>query len=216
MELETVLRGVRRRWLSILLIGVIAAVATGLIVRQKPGIYEATAQGIAAVSNPAQRPPYAFSSGSLYILNRMTSYAQLGVTTPVLEPVVRDLHLQETASSLSGRIYSWSPVGKSVINVTVFYKDPKLAAAIADATLAQIGNAVSDLEGGNVEIRPAGPAIVPTVISKSNGLREAAIAGVAGLILAGLLAVGLEYLSDRVKYLTSRSAESSASADHDA
>ncbi|MGB8405368.1 MAG: hypothetical protein WCE30_15005 [Mycobacterium sp.] len=212
MELQTVLRGLRRRWLSILLIGVIAAVTTGWIVRQKPGVYEATAQGIAVVSNPAQRPPYAFSTGSLYILNRMTSYAQLGVTTPVLEPVVKDLHLPETAATLTSHIYAWSPVGKSVINVTVFYNDPKLAAAIADETLVQLGGAVSAVEGGNVEIRPAGPAIVPTSISKSNGLREAAIAGVAGSVLAGLFAVGLEYLSERVKYLTSRRTEASASA----
>jgi capsular polysaccharide biosynthesis protein len=215
MELQTVLRGLRRRWLSMLLIGVIAAVATGWIVRQKPGVYEATAQGIAVVSDPAQRPPYAFSTGSLYIVNRMTSYAQLGVTTPVLEPVVRDLHLPETATSLTSHIYSWSPVGKSVINVTVYYNDPKLAAAIADETLVQLGGAVSSVEGGNVEIQPAGPAIVPTSISKSNGLREAVIAGIAGVILAGLLAVGLEYLSDRVKYLTRRRAEASASAPGD-
>lgn len=215
MELQTVLSGLRRRWLSMLLIGVIAAAVTGVIVRQKPGVYEATAQGIAVVSNPAQRPPYAFSTGSLYILNRMTSYAQLGVTTPVLEPVVRDLHLPETAASLSSHIYSWSPVGKSVINVTVFYSDPKLAAAIADDTLVQLGAAVSSVEGGNVEIRPAGPAIVPKSISKSNGLREAGIAGVAGVVLAGLFAVGLEYLSDRVKRLTDRRADATASAHGD-
>lgn len=215
MELQTVLRGLRRRWLSILLIGVIAAVTTGLIVRHKPGVYEATAQGIAVVSNPAQRPPYAFSTGSLYILNRMTSYAQLGVTTPVLEPVVRDLHLRDSAASLSSRIYSWSPVGKSVINVTVFYDNPKTAAAIADDTLAQLSGAVSAVEDGNVEIRPAGPAIVPTSISKSNGLREAAVAGIAGAVLAGLLAVGLEYLSDRVRILSRRRAEGSAAVHGD-
>ena len=112
MELHTVIRALRHRWLAILLVGVVAAGASAIYARLTPAVYIASAEGIVSVSNPAQRPAYAFSSGSLYILNRMTSYARLGVTTPVLEPVVDELQLQETALSLSGRIDSSSVVGQ--------------------------------------------------------------------------------------------------------
>ena len=216
MELETVLRGLRRRWPAILLVGIIAAAGTGWFVRRTPPVYVATAEGIASVANPTQRPPYAFSSGSLYILNRVTTYARLGVTTPVLDPVAKELHLQESGLTLSGRVTSNSYVGKSVVDVTVAYNDPKMAATIADATLAQLSNVVSSLEGGNIEIRPAGPAIIPVAPVRPNGFREAAVAGVAAMMLVGLLAIGLEYLSDRVRYLAARDPSPSSSAPDDA
>ena len=197
MELHTVLHALRRGWVAILLVAAAAAGAAAIYARQTPAAYVATAEGIVSVSNPAGRPAYAFSSGSLYILNRMTSYARLGVTTPVLDPVVNELALQETALSLSGRINSSSVVGQSVINVTVSYNDAELAAKIADATMAQVGLAVADLEGGNVEVRAAGPAMVPAAAEKPNGIREAAVGGAAGLVLAGVLAVALAALADR-------------------
>ncbi|MGU3501255.1 hypothetical protein [Mycobacterium sp. C31M] len=197
MALDTVLYALRRGWWAILLVAAIAAGGAGIYARQTPAAYVATAEGIVSVSDPTARPAYAFSSGSLYILNRMTSYARLGVTTPVLEPVVEDLQLQETPLSLSGRISSSSLVGQSVIKVTVRYNDAELAAKIADAAIAQIGVAVSDLESGNVEVRPAGAALVPAAAEKPNGLREAAVGGVAGLLLAGVLAVASTAIAER-------------------
>lgn len=197
MELHTVIQALRHRWLAILLVGVAAAASAAIYARLTPAVYVANAEGIVSVSNPAQRPAYAFSSGSLYILNRMTSYARLGVTTPVLEPVVNELQLQETALSLTGRIDSSSVVGQSVVKVTVRYNDPELAARIADATIAQMGLAVGNLEGGNVEVRSAGPALVPSASVRPNGIREGAVGGVAGLALAGLIAVAMAALADR-------------------
>src|ERR1700761_7852976 len=102
MEVETALHAVRTRWVMIALLTTAMAALGAIFALLNPQTYTATAEGLFAVTSPESRPPYALANGSQYILDRMTSYAQLGRTTPVLAPVVDELHLQETPLTLSG------------------------------------------------------------------------------------------------------------------
>jgi capsular polysaccharide biosynthesis protein len=137
------------------------------------------------------------ANGSQYILDRMTSYAQLGKTTPVLTPVVNDLHLQETPLTLSGRVTSKSLADRAVLEVSAEYSDPAVAARIADATLAQMGQAISHIENGNIKVTAVGPASVPQESSNLGALIYVAVGGVAGLVIGLVVAVGLELMRQR-------------------
>ena len=197
MELRDLLQAIRKRWLFIAIVTAISGIAAGGFTAMQPPMYTATAQGMVSVSNPQNRPPYALASGAQYILERMTSYAELGVTTPVLTPVVSDLNLKETPLSLSGRVTSHSIVGKAVLEVAVTYNDPKVAAKIADSTISQIGRSISALENGNVQMVPIGAAVPPTEPSNQNALVSGIVAAAGGGILGCLIAVSLNLLAKR-------------------
>lgn len=173
------------------------AVAGAMFALLTPPAYTATTEGLFAVTKPDTRPPYALANGSQYILDRMTGYAQLARTTPVLAPVVDNLHLQETPLTLSGRVTSKSLADKAVLEVNVEYDDPAVAAHIADATLAQLGEAVSRIENGNIKVTAVGPAVVPQASSQFTLIVFALVGAVAGFVVAVLLAVGLEFVRQR-------------------
>jgi capsular polysaccharide biosynthesis protein len=197
VELTELLQAIKKRWLFIAIVTAISGVVAGGFAAMQPPMYTATARGMVSVSNPQNRPPYALASGSQYILERMTSYAELGVTTPVLTPVVNDLNLQETPLSLSGRVTSQSVVGKAVLEVAVTYNDPKIAAKIADSTMTQIGRSISALENGNVQMVSFGAAVPPTEPSNRNALVTGMVAAAGGGALGCLIAVCLNLLAKR-------------------
>ena len=197
MDVRDLRQAIRAWWLVIVLAAVIAGSAAGVFTARQPLMYSATAQGIVSISDPQNRPPYSLSAGAQYILDRMTSYAWLGVTTPVLTPVVENLRLKETPLSLSGRVTSHSIVGKAVLEVTVTYNDPKVAAAIADGVVAGISRSISALENGNVQLVPTGAAVVPSKPSNHKVMVNSAMASAGGVILGSLIAVALHVLGAR-------------------
>ena len=195
MDVSLVTAALRRWWLVILASTWAAGAIVGVFTATQPPAYTATAQGIVSVSNPDTRPPYALSSGAQYILDRMTSYANLGVTTPVLQRVIDDLGLDETAETLSGHIDSHSIVGKAVLEVAVTYDDPKTAAAVADSVLAGVSEAVAQVERGNVQLVELGAATPPTSPSNQKVVINTAVAAAGGLVFGCFLAVGLQMLA---------------------
>jgi capsular polysaccharide biosynthesis protein len=197
MEVGVAINAIRQRWLMIALATMAMAAVGAIFAVANPPTYTATAEGMFSVASPEKRPSYALANGSQYILDRMTGYAQLGRTTPVLTPVVNDLHLQETALTLSGRVQAKSVADKSILEVSAQYDDPAVAARIADATLAQIGETVSHIENGNVKVTAIGPAVVPQASSQFNLIVFTLVGAVAGFVLAVLLAVGLEVVRQR-------------------
>ena len=197
MELATVLRALRRFWLPVMIFAVVAAVVTGGVSWLRPRMYVATAQGMVSISDPERRPPYALGAGADYILNRMSSYALLGATTPVLAPVVAELHLDETPLTLTGRVQSRSLSGKAMLEIVVTYNDPSVAAEIASRVMEQLGVVISDLEQGNVLLTRIGPAVASPLSSNREIVTNAAVAGVSGVLFGCLAAVFVEAVADR-------------------
>jgi capsular polysaccharide biosynthesis protein len=196
MEVATALQAVKQRWLMVSVITTVVAAVAGMLAMFSPPSYTATAEGLLSVTSPESRPPYALANGSQYILDRMTSYAQLGKTTPVLGPVVNDLHLQETPLTLSGRVSSKSMADKAILEVSVQYNNPVVAARIADATLAQIGHAVSHIENGNIKVTAVGPA-TPEGSSDLSVAIYLSVGAVGGFVIGLAVAIGLEFIRRR-------------------
>jgi uncharacterized protein involved in exopolysaccharide biosynthesis len=81
--------------------------------------------------------------------------------------------------------------------VSVQYNDPVVAAHIADATLVQMGKAVSRIENGNVKVTVVGPAAVPRESSKLKLLINVAVGALAGFVVGLFVAAGLEFIHQR-------------------
>lgn len=191
MELRDLAAAGRRFWLLIAVLTLGSALIAGALTAIRTPHYTAMARGIVSVSAPQERPPYALASGAEYILERMTSYAELGVMTPTLAPVIDELNLDETPLSLSGHIDSHSVVGKAVVEVAVTYSDSEVAAAIADRVLTHMAHTIGALEKGNIQLAPMGPAPTPTEPSNSKIAINAAVAAAGGFLLGWLVAVNL-------------------------
>ena len=184
----------RNRWLIVAGVTVILAVLAGTLTMLRQPVYTATAEGLVSISHPQTRPPWALTDGSQYITDRMTSYAQLGVTTPVVLPVYERLHLHET---LVGHVASNWVTDKALLRVSVTYGDPALAAHIADGILQQLGSTIEQIENGDVVVTQVSPASVPSAPSNHNVLMNVLVAAAAGLVLGMFAAVGLQAISDR-------------------
>lgn len=204
MEVATALHAIRQRWLMVALITAAMALVAGMLGLLSPPTYTAKAEGLLTVTSPDNRPPYALTNGSQYILDRMTSYAQLGKTTPVLTPVVNSLRLRETPLTLSGRVTTRSLADKAVLEVSAEYNDPVVAAHIADATLTQLGQSISRIENGNIKVTAVGPAAVPRGASNLSVFIYVAVGIMAGLVVGIFIAVGREVIHQRGGWRSTR------------
>lgn len=191
MSMHQVMEALRRSWIAIVVsVMVFAAVATALTAANPPR-YTATADRLVSVNVPSGKPQYVLAEGSQYILDRMTSYAQLGVTTNVLTPVVRELNLPVSPLTLSSSVSSQSVVNTAVLEISAEWDDPLTAARIADSVAQQVGNVIEGVEDGKVKIS-GGPALVPGSPSNHHFLRNIGVgaAGGLGLGLAAALLIG--------------------------
>ncbi len=193
MDVASVWKAIRSRWLIVAGVTVVAAVFAGTLTMLGDPMYTATAEGLVSVSQKQSRPPYALSNGSQYLIDRMPSYAQLGHTSPVILPVVEQLDLREPLSDLSTQ----SMANKTLLRVSVTYGDPTLAAHIADAVMQQLALTIERIENGNVVLAEVTPASVPSAPSNRNVIVNGGVAAAAGLILGVFGAVGLHRMSER-------------------
>jgi polysaccharide biosynthesis transport protein len=97
MDVRRTVDAVRRRWPIVVAVAVLLPALVGALTLSSAPRYRATTQGFVTVNSPETRSPNVLSSGSLFILGRMTSYAQLAVTGRVLDPVVSSLGLRRRA-----------------------------------------------------------------------------------------------------------------------
>jgi receptor protein-tyrosine kinase len=160
-------------------------------------VYTATAQGVVSVAAPQTRSANVLTSGSLYIIARMTSYAQLGETPGVLDPVASSLGLGVSGRALSDRVSTSAVVDTAVIDVTAEADDPDQAAEIADATVRQLGAAVGQFENGTIQVTLSSPAIAPSTPSNFRFITNVGVALFLGLLLGMGLALAVDRVSAR-------------------
>jgi capsular polysaccharide biosynthesis protein len=183
MSVGDVLDVLRRRWLFVLAVVSLMAALAGAMTLSRPPSYTASVRAIVSVSSPQTKPPYVLASGSQFIIDRMTSYAQLGDTTRVLGPVVSSLHLAETPATLTGRVTSRSILETALLEISVTYNDPAMAAKIADETVRELGRTVESFENHAVTVKSAGPVSVPSASWSSRLIPNVGLGIVIGLIV---------------------------------
>lgn len=203
MELQDYLTILRKRWLSIALITLVAvAAAIGASLAMTP-TYQATAQ--LYVSVQSQDSTADLLQGSNYSRQQVTSYVQLVTSPKVLGPVVDKLKLAERVEDLAGSVAADSPLNTSLINITVTDTDPALAAAKANAISDQFRGFVAQLEtpvGGGVSkvnVSVVRDAVAPEAPSSPKKKLNVALGLLVGLALGVGIAVLREVLDTRVR-----------------
>ena len=189
MNAQRLLDAVRRSWLLVVLSALVfLGIAVALTALPAPQ-YGATARGFVSVSAPEKRSPNVLTSGSQYIQARMTSYAQLGTSNPVVEPVISSLKLSESPQALRRRLSASAVVETAFIEIEVTDPDPAQAMVIADALVIQLGRTIEDLENGTVRVALSDPATPPARPSNRQFIRTGAVAAAGGLVVGMGLAV---------------------------
>ena len=203
VDLSQYVAALRKRWYLIVALAVLGGLGAYGSARATPPTYESTAKVLVSLSSAAT--PGELAQGSTYIKNIVESYAALASLPVVLEPVIADLGLNVSASSLSPSISAESPLSTNLIDIQVTSTSPEVSAQLANAVARQLSRTVGDLSPGgassrqSVSINVVAPATAPSFASAPR-TRFLVVSGTGvGLALGALLAVLLALLDTRVR-----------------
>ncbi|WP_454699180.1 polysaccharide biosynthesis tyrosine autokinase [Arthrobacter humicola] len=130
----------RRQWATILVLGIIGAIAGLGLARLTPESFRATS----SVFVSAQRGDTSAElvQGSTFTQNIVQSYAELASMPVVLEPVIERLDLDVTPPVLARSISAQTPLNTFIIEITVTDNSPEASAKIANAVSDELATAV--------------------------------------------------------------------------
>ena len=203
MEPIDYLRTVTRRWLVILILGVLGFVAAGAYAATLPVMYQSRSSVF--VTSQRGETTNELVQGSTFTQNLVESYAQLATMPAVLDPVIEELGLDTTARALASRVTAETPLNTVIIEITVADRSATDAAVIADAITDSLATTVQNLA-------PKGPNDAPSITMETVSTAQVAktpsspnvpfilVTGMlAGLALGILYALGRELLDTRVR-----------------
>ena len=144
MQFQDYLRTLRRGWRLIAASVGVCLLLGGLIIVVSEPTYEATAELFVA---PGSGPSTAeLVQGSAFFEDRVKTYALIVDSAVVLEPVVEELGLDESARSLAERVSATAPVETVLLRLRVTDTDPEQAAAVAHAAATRFQTLATALE----------------------------------------------------------------------
>lgn len=197
MELADYLRILRKRWLIIVvmtLLGVGAAAAASLVITPQ---YQATTQVFVYVPNSGTVGELA--SGGSFAQNQVRSYAEAVSTPRVLDAVVDELELDESADELGLSVTAEAPLNTVNIEISVTRDSPSEAAAIANATTSSFRAVIDDITSGQVSVNVLREATTPAEPISPNTDLNLALGLLVGLAIGVGLAVLREVLDTRIR-----------------
>lgn len=191
-------RLIRRGFLPVLLLVVIGAVGGLLVSRAATPLYDSSSA--VSFSVAGARTSTDVNQGAMYIQTQMPTYAELATSPAVLAPVVQNLGLKATPSSLAGAITTTVPQDTAVLELSVESTSPGLARRVADAVASELSRAVVDsaprLAGSATAVVTTSTiksAVTPTAPSSPRTAVNVVAGALIGLLLGALLAIAFEY-----------------------
>jgi capsular exopolysaccharide synthesis family protein len=203
MELADHLALLRKRWVSVLALALVGLVAGLVASLATTPVYAARSQVYVSVQGSDTTTD--LFQGSNFTVRQVKSYTELVSSPRVLQPVIDELGLADSAKDLSERIQAESPLDTALIDLTVRHESPQQAAEIADATASSLSEVVTELEtprdGGAspVQISTVRAAVVPEEPSSPNLKLNLALGLLVGLALGVGFALMRELLDTRVR-----------------
>jgi len=132
----------RWRWIwAVAAAGLAAAFAFSML---STPLYSATAQVFVSVSGTDTTADLA--QGNTFTTRQVASYAQLVDSPSVLDPVIEDLGLEQSAGELAEQVTAEAPLDTVLINIAVADPSAELAAAIANETAGSLAATVAAVE----------------------------------------------------------------------
>ncbi|MEF2977732.1 polysaccharide biosynthesis tyrosine autokinase [Subtercola sp. YIM 133946] len=196
-------KALRKRWVVIVLLGVLGGAGAYLYGQSLPDSFQSTS-GV-FVSSTQGATTSELVQGSTYTQNLVQSYAQLATTPKVLTPVIDQLGLDTTPTRLAKSISASPALNTVIIDITVTDGNAQRAADIANAvsrSLTTVATSMAPQLAGSTSsismdiVTPAQVAANP--IAPNRRLIE--ISGVALGIVAGVLySIGRTLFDTRIR-----------------
>lgn len=178
--------------LSGLLLALVAFVATTVFITPQ---YESTTKMYVLTRQDDSMISQSDLTTSGYLTK---DYAELVLSRPVLEDVIVKLNLNLSLKNLSNRISVDTPDNTRIITITVKHANPITAKRIADtvreASASQIQN-IMNVEAVNVVEK----ASLPTMKSSPGTMKNTAIGGLLGIIIAIAILTIIHISDDTIK-----------------
>ncbi len=193
MELRDYLQLLRRRWISILLITVIAgAAAAGLTALQTPQ-YSSSARLFVTT---AQSSDSSLLQGGQFSAQRVKSYANLIGSRELAQRVITDTGLKLTPETLAAQVSATAVVDTVNLDITVTDDDAHQAQLITQSYAEQLTDLVRELETPTGETQaPIKATIVDAASYSSAPVSPRPKRNIAlGLVLGAMLGFGLAVL----------------------
>lgn len=197
MDLARYLSVLLKGWKVIGAAGIIGAVLFGAYSMLSTPQYRATTTLFFYLSGADSTTQ--LLQGSTYAQNQVRSFALLAEQPVVLDPVIKELNLNETSVQLSKQVTSTVALDTVVMDVSVTDTSPTQAAAIANAIGQQMSAAISGLSPtgttaantATVKVSTVAPATVPQYAYSPNTKLNTAV----GLVLGA--AIGMAVVTVR-------------------
>ena len=197
MELARYL-SLARKWWWLLVVGtLVAGVASYAISKTMTPIYSASTT---LLVNQTQVPG-TIAYNDILTSERLTrTYKELIGKRPILDDVAERLDISPGRYELAGMISVSVVPDTQLLRLSVESSDPALASSIANATAAAfIAQNTEDRLSRPGDVSVVEVATTPSVPIKPNVMMNTLLAAAIGLLLAGGVALLLEYLDDTVK-----------------
>ncbi|RBY95124.1 hypothetical protein DQ237_15615 [Blastococcus sp. TF02-8] len=197
MEFSEYLAAIRRYWTTVVGVLALCVALAALALPLTPRTYEATAQVFVSASP-------SIPNSAQYVNQRVKSYPDVVLSAPVLRPVIEDLDLTESFTSLRARVRAEVPADTSQLRITVSGRDAEAATEIANAVAEQVTVVIPELEESRSGDRPvkltlSDPATPPTSPVSPVPLFVLGLGVLVGLFL-GLAAAVLRSRLDTTLY----------------
>lgn len=189
---------VKKRFWIIALITVVAAVISGLIsffVLQP--VYETKTTLIVSTN---QNEETQMVTGDQFNVSQKlaVTYGEIIKSRTVLEPVIKNLNLDETYEELAGKITVSAVKDTQIISITVQDTNPTKARDIANQIPKVFTEEVKRITNANgVEVIDT--AITPVNPIKPNKVMNVAIAAVLGMMIGLFIVFLLQYMDNKIK-----------------
>lgn len=203
MELPEYLMALRRHWLLIMLVALLGGCVGYGVGKMTPPTYTATSSVF--VSARSGESTSDLVQGSNFTQNLMQSYAQLATMPLVLEPVIDELKLSESAVTLSNRISVNSPLNTVLISIRASAGEPEEAADIANAVAEELAVQAQQLAPKQasglpaIDMQPVADAVIPKFQSAPNTKLLAATGFAGGLFLGVVYALLRTVVDTRIR-----------------
>ncbi|NLT55952.1 MAG: hypothetical protein GXX79_15655 [Actinomycetales bacterium] len=171
MDLIDYVRLIGRRWILVTVCVLVALSFSVTWAMLSPKQYTAKADVFVGSVVTSRGSTTAAQAASKFVLDRMESYAVLVHSPDVIRGVISQVGLATSEQALSGRVGASVPSGTVLLRISAVSADPQNAAAIANATAAQLSIRIEQLETplGSTQplvdvfiARPATPPVMPS------------------------------------------------------
>jgi capsular polysaccharide biosynthesis protein len=198
MELRRYLSIVRRRLLLIIAI-LVAALAAGWLITPQADSYTASSTLYVGSTSIDVRPYSGEVTGDRVVgFDRIIkTFTALLPSQTVTRAGVEEAGVDRSAASVSAATTATQVENTNLVQLSVTDRDPRVARALANGVSDAFVEQINEIEPGdepNQVISVYEPAKTPSAPDPSNLLRNLALAGLLGLVIAGSVLALLEHL----------------------